>query len=507
MANDQTYPVFDNHEFLLGEEGSFKPNDTFGRYRFERSLGSGAMATVMLATDTVLGRKVVLKVPLIKPDANDTVIQKRFLREAKAAASLSHPNICPIHDVGIVDNSLYISMAYIEGISLVQVIEETERFEEKEVAQIVRSIAAAVAEAHHQGILHRDLKPGNIMIDRRGEPVVLDFGLASFYQVNEDSMLTLDGHALGTPSYMSPEQAVNDQEMTPATDIFSLGVIMWELLTGKRLYSGDILAIMGEIVHGKLTPPTQVRPDLSPDMEAICLKALAKETKNRYQSMDQFVQAIEGWLQMRGVNVVGGSGSGVLIESHSDITVHEFEAVLDQTRHEIEIVSKVREQRWILVIGVLAVIIMLLLYLLWGQSTNLPEVNVENNLPAETASDETTNEVTPANNFEFNIRPPRPGMTSAQIFDEYDLDLNGRLDPQEFPRHIIRRADTNNDDALVRGELEAGIDILGAQTLMEPPRDGPPPRGPGNNRPPERRGSPPNGGPPPGGRPPGNPPP
>jgi len=503
MADDQKESVFDSHEFILGGEGSFKPHDTFGRYRLERSLGSGAMATVMLATDTVLGRKVALKVPLIKPDANDTVIQKRFLREAKAAASLSHPNICPIHDVGIVDNSLYISMAYIEGISLVQVIEETERFEEKEVAQIVRSIAAAVAEAHHQGILHRDLKPGNIMIDRRGEPVVLDFGLASFYQNNEDSMLTLDGHAIGTPSYMSPEQAINNQDLTPATDIFSLGVIMWELLAGKRLYSGDTMAILGEIVHGKLTPPSKFRVDLSPDMEAICMKALAKDPQDRYSSMDQFVQAIEGWLQMRGVNVLGGSGSGILIESQSDITAHELEAVIDQTRHEIEIVSKVREQRWMLVISALALIILLLLYLLWGQSTGLPEVNVAPESTAETAEDdsETSVEIEPPPRAETVIRPPRPGMTTAQIFDEYDHDLNGRLDPSEFPRHIIRRADTNNDDQLVRGELQAGMDLLGPQVLMQPPREAPPPRGPDNNRPPERRG------PPPGGRPPGDRPP
>ena len=147
---------------------------------------------------------------------------------------------------------------------------------------------------------------------------------------------------------------------------------------------------------------------------------------------------------MRGVNVLGGSGSGILIESQSDITAHELEAVIDQTRHEIEIVSKVREQRWMLVISALALIILLLLYLLWGQSTGLPEVNVAPESTAETAEDdsETSVEIEPPPRAETVIRPPRPGMTTAQIFDEYDHDLNGRLDPSEFPRHIIRRADT-----------------------------------------------------------------
>jgi len=491
MADQQNDSVFDSHEFVLGQEGGFQSNDIFGRYRIERSLGCGAMATVMLATDTVLGRKVALKVPLIKPEANDRVTQKRFLREAKAAALLSHPNICPIHDVGVVDNSLYISMAYVEGISLVQVIEETERFEEREVAQIIRSIASAVAEAHHQGIVHRDLKPGNIMIDRRGEPVVLDFGLASFYKSNEDSMLTMEGHAIGTPSYMSPEQAVNDGELTPATDIFSLGIIFWELLTGERLYSGETMAILGEIVHGELSPPSSRRPDLSPDMEAICLKALSKDPQDRYRSMDEFVTALEDWLKMRGVNVIGGSGSGVLIESHAEMKAHDFEAVLDQTRHEIEVVSRMREQRWMLVIAVLAVIIGVLLYLLWGQANRFPEVDTAN---ATAGSSDAS--VSNVRSPDMNSRPPRPGMSTGEMFDVYDGNRNDRLELHEFPGHIIRRADRNRDDSLSREELQRALEEMGGKALIRPPNGPaereflPPPdsrRPPPNRRPPDER--------------------
>lgn len=491
MAEDQKDSVFDSQEFMLDGDGTFEPDHSFGRYRFERSLGSGAMASVMLATDKVLGRKVALKVPLIRPEANDRDIQKRFLREAKAAARLSHPNICQIHDVGVVENSLYISMAYIEGISLIQVIEETEKFEEKEVAQIIRSIASAVAEAHHQGILHRDIKPDNIMIDRRGEPVVLDFGLASFYQRNEDSMLMLDGHTLGTPSYMSPEQATNEKELTPATDIYSLGVIMWELLTGERLYSGETMKVLGQIVHGDVPKPSVKRYGLSPDMESICLRALSKKPSDRYASMDEFVQALERWLQMRGVNVIGGSGSGVLIESQADITVPNFAAVLDQTRHEIEVISRMREQRWLYVIAILAFIIGLLLYLLWGQSTRLPAVPESGNLdsvdvlePTTSASGseatENENDVRPLN---FRTNPPRPEMSVDQLFNQYDLNRDDVLEPHEFPRHIIRRADTNNDESLDKAELQAGFNRLGSEVLMQPLSDGPPPE----RRPPRLR--------------------
>lgn len=514
MAEDQKDSVFDSQEFILDGDGKFQPDHTFGRYRFERSLGSGAMATVMLATDTVLGRKVALKVPLIRPEANDRDIQKRFLREAKAAAQLSHPNICQIHDVGVVENSLYISMAYIEGISLKQVIEETEQFEEKEVAQITRSIASAVAEAHHRGILHRDLKPGNIMIDRRGEPVVLDFGLASFYQRNEDSMLTIDGHALGTPSYMSPEQATNEKELSPATDIYSLGIIMWELLTGERLYSGETMKILGQIVHGEIPKPSAKRYGLSPDMESICMRALAKKPSDRYASMDQFVQAVEGWLQIRGVNVVGGSGSGVLIESHSDITVPDFAAVLDQTRHEIEVVSRMREQRWLYVIAILAFIIGLLLYLLWGQSTRqlsdletTEEVEAPEVLEAQTSYSGTAAESEADRRpVDFRENPPRPGMSADELFAEYDSNMNEFLEPHEFPRHIIHRADINNDENLDRAELVEGINSLGSQILLQPPlgrrQEGRPNGPPGPTRgggeygrngapPPERRPPPP----------------
>ncbi|MBD3672218.1 MAG: serine/threonine protein kinase [Planctomycetaceae bacterium] len=488
MADEQQESVSDSQELLVNDDdGLMEPDHTFGRYRFERSLGSGAMATVLLATDTVLGRKVALKVPLIRPEANDRDIQKRFLREAKAAARLSHPNICQIHDVGVVENSLYISMAYIEGISLMQVIDETEKFEEKEIAHLVRGIASAVAEAHSQGVLHRDLKPGNIMVDRRGEPVVLDFGLASFFTKNEDSLMTLEGHALGTPAYMSPEQATNEQELTPATDIYSLGVIMWELITGERLYSGDTMQILGQIVHGEMIKPSTKRPGVSPDLEAICLKALAKRPSERFRSMDDFVLAVEGWLQLRGVKVLGDSGSGILIESQTDISVPDFEAVLDQTRHEIEVVSRMREQRWMYVIAFLAGIIGLLLYLLWGQMQKLPDSVNANAIDSETSTAPSPDGRFEEGRLDFHLNPPRPEMSIDELFSNYDVNNDERLEPYEFPRHIIRRADTNNDDLLNKDELETAFEQLGPKVLMRPPNGQRPGERPRPNPPPPPR--------------------
>src|SRR4051812_33605867 len=196
--------------------------EQFGRYRILRKLGQGGMGAVYLAHDEQLDRPVALKVPRL--GAGDSEGTERFKREARTAATLSHPNLCPIYDVGEVEGRPYLTMAYVEGRSLAELVRGGQPLPERPVADLVRKLALALEEAHKKGVIHRDLKPANIMVGERHEPVVLDFGLARQAH-KEDVRLTAPGMMLGTPAYMSPEQVRGDTAaMGPACDIYSLGV-------------------------------------------------------------------------------------------------------------------------------------------------------------------------------------------------------------------------------------------------------------------------------------------
>jgi serine/threonine protein kinase/regulation of enolase protein 1 (concanavalin A-like superfamily) len=257
----------------------------FGRYRIVKLLGNGAMGTVYLAEDTQLHRQVALKTPQFNQAPTPQMLE-RFYREARAAATLRHPHICPVHDVGQIDGTHYISMAYIEGHPLLDFTRTGKPQPVRQALIVVRKLAQALQEAHDHGIVHRDLKPANIMIDKRNEPIIMDFGLARQSDQDEGSRLTQTGTLLGTPAYMSPEQVgAEPEKIGPSTDQYSLGVIFYELLTGQLPFRGSITAVIGQIVTKPVTPPSQLRPDLDPRIEAVCLKMMAKESGERYASI------------------------------------------------------------------------------------------------------------------------------------------------------------------------------------------------------------------------------
>jgi serine/threonine protein kinase len=209
----------------------------FGRYKLLKLLGQGGMGTVYLAQDTQLDRRVALKIPLFD-SADGSHVLERFYREARAAATVHHPNICPIYDVGENDGVPYLTMAFIEGRPLAE-IAGTKPLTPRQSALLVRKLALALAEAHQQKVIHRDLKPANIMIDRRSEPIVMDFGLARRSHAG-DVRMTQEGSAMGTPSYMPPEQVSGNVDlMGPGSDIYSLGVILYELLAGRLPFRFD----------------------------------------------------------------------------------------------------------------------------------------------------------------------------------------------------------------------------------------------------------------------------
>jgi serine/threonine protein kinase len=272
----------------------------FGRYRLLRQLGQGAMGAVYLAHDTELDRLVALKVPVFDRDERPSVLE-RFSREARAAATLLHPNICPVYDVGELGGVRYLTMAFIEGQTLADLLRSAGRpLPGRDAALLVRTLAQALDEAHRARIVHRDLKPGNVMVNRRGEPILMDFGLAHRAD-GTDSRLTKQGAVLGTPSYMAPEQARGIlEDQGPACDIYSLGMILYELLTHRLPFEGSAYALVIQKVIDNPPSPRTYRPDLDPTLEAICLKAIARQPANRYPSMSELAGALTAYLDSPG---------------------------------------------------------------------------------------------------------------------------------------------------------------------------------------------------------------
>ena len=271
--------------------------ERLGRYKVIKRLGQGGMGSVFLAEDTQLGRKVALKVPHFGPDEGPEA-RERFFREARTAATLDHPYLCPVYDVGEIDGRLYLTMAFIEGKSLAESL-KGQGMPTKQVAALVGKLALALQQAHAKGVVHRDLKPANVMIKvdgTRREPVIVDFGLA--LRDDGDSRMTKSGQVMGTLAYMSPEQVMGDlATIGPPSDIFALGVILYELLTGRVPFNGAGLAIAGQILTQNPLAPSSIREGLDPRIEAICLKAMSKKPADRYASMADLAAALTGFLQ------------------------------------------------------------------------------------------------------------------------------------------------------------------------------------------------------------------
>jgi len=294
------------HDETIDEKSSAKatsarvsvdaPPTEFGRYRILKELGRGAMGAVYLAEDEQLGRKVALKIPQFEGAVTDAQLA-RFYREARSAGNLRHSGICPVYDVGAIDGQHYISMAFIEGRPLRDFAKSSRRQDGKSVAHIIRKIALAMADAHDQSVIHRDLKPANVMIDKKNEPVVMDFGLARRV-VEDEEKLTHTGTLIGTPAYMSPEQVDGDNsKVGPAADIYSLGVIFYELLTGELPFQGNLLSILKQIATKEPRPPADIDSKIDSALGDICLRMLAKQTKDRPDSMKAVARELSTWLQ------------------------------------------------------------------------------------------------------------------------------------------------------------------------------------------------------------------
>ena len=280
----------------------------YGRYEVQRELGRGAMGVVYLADDPVIGREVAIKVLSHAGLDDDEVseLQDRFRREFQSAGTLSHPNIVTVYDVGQEDHQAFIAMEYVPGESLASLLEADKDLSDKEIADLAYQIASGLDFAHKGGVVHRDVKPANLLLTWDGRTKIADFGVAKYMSAT----LTRTGTILGTPSYMSPEQ-VTGGKITGASDQFSLAVILYQLLTGQRPFNGESpTAILYQLVHEDPPSPQDLTPRRAPQVEGVLLRGLAKKPEDRFPSCTEMVEALRAALGAAPVDMTIALGPG-----------------------------------------------------------------------------------------------------------------------------------------------------------------------------------------------------
>src|SRR5215208_217925 len=293
-----------------------------GRYRIIRRIGSGGMADVYEAEDTQLGRRIALKL-LYRRFAEDAEFVERFRREASSAAGLSHPNVVQVFDRGEWDSTYYIAMELLEGRNLKQVVRDHGALDPALAVDIVLQILKAARFAHRRGVVHRDIKPHNVIVDDDGRAKVTDFGIARAGA----SDMTETGSIMGTAQYLSPEQA-QGRPVDARADLYSIGVVLYELLTGRVPFDAEAaVTIALKQVSEEPLPPSQLNPEISPQLEDVVIRALQKDPAYRFTDADEFIRALEA---VRGAPM--GTGEYTRVASHTGVypglpgAVEELEA-------------------------------------------------------------------------------------------------------------------------------------------------------------------------------------
>lgn len=284
------------------------PLKTIGRFQLRSELGRGAFGHVYRAYDPTLAREVALKVPTLRAGRGE--LARRFLREAQSAAKLRHPHLVPVFEAGLADDTLYIASEFVDGHSLVDVCKH-DWPSAKQSVEWVLQVAEALMYAHKEGIVHRDVKPANILIDQEDHARLTDFGLAknesdieprwlreAAEKAGAAANLSRDGEVLGTPAYMAPEQAQGKANLAgPHSDQYSLGIVLYELLAGRVPYEGKIKHVLACVRDPMLKAPSPRRFNsrIPPDLAAIVLRAIRKLPKRRYPTMNDFTIDLQKW--------------------------------------------------------------------------------------------------------------------------------------------------------------------------------------------------------------------
>jgi serine/threonine-protein kinase len=332
-----------------------------GRYRILRRIGSGGMADVWLADDTHLQRQVALKV-LHSRFAQDQEFVERFQREAEAAAGLQHPNVVAVFDRGNVDGTHYIAMQYLEGRTLKELIDAG--LTPEQAAGLIRQVLEGARFAHRHGVVHRDLKPQNVIVDAEGKATVTDFGIARA-GVSE---ITQAGSVMGTPHYLSPEQA-QGFDVTAVSDLYSVGVMLYEALTGRVPFEGDsAVAVAMKQVSQAPQRPSSINPQVSPALDAVVMRALEKEPGQRFQSADAFIAALAAALQ----DPRGGAENTATFAPLPPVVAVPGEAVEEASAEEEE---RRRSRRiWMLVAAAVLIGLLIGFALTRDTATKVPDV-------------------------------------------------------------------------------------------------------------------------------------
>jgi eukaryotic-like serine/threonine-protein kinase len=359
------------------------------RYKIIEPLGSGGMADVFLAHDNVLDRKVALKVMSGRYASDDEFVE-RFRREAQSAAALSHPNIVSIYDRGeSEDGTYYIAMEYLSGGTLKDRIVKRGALPAKTAAAVAAQIAEALKVAHDRGLVHRDIKPHNILITEGGDIKVTDFGIA---RAASSSTMTKTGAVMGTAHYISPEQAMGES-VGPASDLYSLGVLLYEMLTGELPFDADTpIGIAMKHVNGQLRPPREVNPNVPAGMNAIVVKLLQKDPEDRYASDQELIDDLER--ASRGETPAGAATTQVMNRAERTGGTQVMPQVPPRRDKEE------KRRRWLVPLLLLGLLLLALLgfagYNLLSSEPEVPQVNVPDltGLTLEEARDEVGDDLT-----------------------------------------------------------------------------------------------------------------
>jgi len=273
---------------------ALKPGDDIGgRYTIERVIGKGGMGMVYLAHDLELGERIAIKTLLPELLTSDITAIERFRNEIRLARRIAHRNIVRTHDFGKAGDVFFVTMEYVEGTTLRTVLDRRGHLGAPAMLAIAKQLAQALMSAHEEGIIHRDIKPQNVLLDSEGTLKVMDFGVARLAQ--RSNTLTQVGMVIGTPTYMSPEQLL-DEDVDARSDLYSVGVLLYECLTGKPPYEGKSpISLIAKILHAEAQPPDALNPDVPPGVAAMIMQLLAKDADNRIQSAATLAEVLAGF--------------------------------------------------------------------------------------------------------------------------------------------------------------------------------------------------------------------